>query len=205
MTAAPRPSPAHAPKTRRAAARELIAAPGHDFWVFGYGSLMWRPNFAYAERRPARIWGYHRAPCIYSVEYRGTYQRPGLVLGLDRGGSCRGMAFRVHAARGPEVMGYLYEREMVTRVYRPRWLRGELAAGGGEPARRETLYTFVADPGHDQYTGRLDDAAAVRLIRQGCGKAGDCLEYLENTLCHLRELGIEDRALARVIAKAAAP
>jgi len=183
--------------------RELIAAPDHDFWVFGYGSLMWRPNFPHAEQRPARIWGYHRAPCIYSVEYRGTYERPGLVLGLDRGGCCHGMAFRVRAVDGPGVMGYLYEREMVTRVYRPRWLKGELAADSQRPARRLTVYTFVADPDHDQYTGRLDDADAVQLILQGCGKAGECLEYLENTLCHLRELGIEDRALARIVEKAA--
>ena len=183
-------------------AREMIAAPDHDFWVFGYGSLMWRPNFPHAEQRPARIWGYHRALCIYSVEYRGTYERPGLVLGLDRGGSCHGIAFRVRQRDGKRVMGYLYEREMVTRVYRPRWLACDLLADTNHGDERIKAYTFVADPAHDQHVGALSDEQAVTLIRQGCGKAGECLEYVENTLCHLNELGIRDRALARIVRKA---
>ncbi len=173
-----------------------------DIWVFGYGSLMWRPNFPHVEIRPALLRGYHRALCIYSVEYRGTYETPGLVFGLDRGGSCRGLAFRVLENDVSEVMNYLYEREMVTGVYRPRWCPIEV----GQGSSKETVqsYLFVADPDHSQYTGKLDDDDAVRIVLQGHGKAGACIDYLTNTFDHLRELGIHDRVLERIIRKAKA-
>jgi glutathione-specific gamma-glutamylcyclotransferase len=173
--------------------------PDGDIWVFGYGSLMWRPNFPHSETRPALLRGYHRALCIYSVEYRGTYETPGLVFGLDRGGSCKGMAFKVNENDAEDVMNYLYEREMVTGVYRPRWQNIELDVG---QAKQTVLsYLFVADPDHPQYTGKLEDDAAVKIVLQGHGKAGPCIDYLTNTFDHLIELGIHDRPLERIIQK----
>jgi cation transport protein ChaC len=170
-----------------------LERPAGDIWIFGYGSLMWRPNFPHAETRPARLHGYHRALCIYSTAYRGTYEVPGLVFGLDRGGSCRGLAFRVIDADADDVMGYLYEREMINHVYRPKWLTTTLPTG------TVSAYTFVADTSHEQYTGKLDDAETVKLALQGCGKSGTCIEYLQNTLAHLEELGIHDGTLERIV------
>lgn len=164
-----------------------------DWWVFAYGSLMWNPGFAHREARPALLRGYHRRFCVYSLRYRGTPERPGLVLGLAPGGACRGMAFRVPAEQGEAVLDYLWEREMVTGVYRPRWLRVATPDGTLE------ALSFVADPEHDQYC-RLEPAHTAALIRQGIGQRGPCREYLVNTDRHLRELGVRDRMLGRLIA-----
>jgi cation transport protein ChaC len=174
--------------------------PEGDFWVFGYGSLMWHPNFLHAETRPALLRGYHRALCIYSVEYRGTVETPGLVFGLDRGGSCRGLAFRVLKKNAEEVMDYLFEREMVTNVYRPRW--GNISTTTDTGLQNVKSLLFVADPSHQQYTGKLSDDDIVRTVLQGHGKAGPCIDYLTNTFDHLQELGIHDHALSRIIKKA---
>ena len=165
-------------------------------WVFGYGSLMWRPNFPHGETRTARLRGYHRALCIYSTQYRGTYETPGLVVGLDRGGSCLGRAFHVSAHDWTDVEAYLWEREMTDRVYRPRWFAVETPKG------KLHAYTFVADRTHEKYTGRLSTEQAVALVLQGCGKRGTCLEYLKNTVGHLDELGIKESDLHRILAMA---
>ncbi|MEE9318596.1 MAG: gamma-glutamylcyclotransferase [Rhodospirillales bacterium] len=170
--------------------------PEGDIWVFGYGSLMWRPNFSHTEAQPALLRGYHRALCIYSIEYRGTRERPGLVLGLDRGGSCRGRAMKVAREHADEVIGYLHEREMINRVYKPKWLPVTLPSG------KVSAYAFVADRSHEQYTGKLADDDAVRLILQGRGKGGPCLDYLNSTLRHLDELGIPDGPLHRLVSLA---
>jgi cation transport protein ChaC len=179
------------------AARRLKLPPGEDFWVFGYGSLMWHPGFPHVEVRPARLRGLHRSFCVYSHRYRGTPQLPGLVLGLDRGGSCHGMVFRVPAAEGEEVLDYLYEREMVTGVYRPAWRKAETGEG---PV---SAMTFVVDRDHRQYAGRLAHDDVVALILQGRGHRGPCMEYLENTVHHLRALGLSDRALERLLKETA--
>ena len=167
--------------------------PPGDIWIFGYGSLMWRPNFPHLEMQPALLRGYHRALCIYSTQYRGTWEQPGLVLGLDRGGSCRGRAMRVAEDRADEVIEYLHEREMTNYVYRPKWLPVEISAG------RVAAYAFVADRGHDKYQPHLADADAVKLILQGCGKQGTCLEYLRTTIEHLDDLGIVEGRLHRLL------
>jgi cation transport protein ChaC len=174
-------------------ARELKPPHGRDFWIFAYGSLMWRPGFDFIEARPALLKGYHRAFCISSTHYRGSAERPGLVLGLDRGGACRGRAYRIAADKALPVARYLHEREMVSGVYDPRWLRVVSAEG---PV---TAATYVADRTHPQYAGKLPTARIVELIRQGCGIAGSNVDYLVNTVRHLDELGIADGPLHRLL------
>jgi cation transport protein ChaC len=158
-----------------------------DRWVFGYGSLMWHPGFEHQERRPALLHGYHRDMCVISLRYRGTPDRPGLVLGLRGRGSCRGIAYRVAAADWPAVRAYLHDRELGTYAYIPRRLGAVLSDG-----RRVSCHTFVADRAHHQYAGHLDVAERIRLIRQGCGPRGTARDYLASTVAHLDELGIRD-------------
>jgi cation transport protein ChaC len=167
--------------------------PGQDFWVFGYGSLMWNPGFPHLEVQVGLLRGYHRSFCIFSHVYRGTPDRPGLVLGLDRGGSCRGLAYRVPAAEGELVLDYLYKREMVTLVYKARWLKVELPTG---PVR---ACGFVVDPKHEQYAGRLSQEEMIELIIQGEGATGPCRNYLANTVRHLEALGIGADPLIRLL------
>lgn len=158
-----------------------------DLWVFGYGSLMWRPGFPFAEMQPALLRGWHRDLCIRSIRYRGTPEAPGLVMGLQRGGSCRGRAYRIAAADRLAAVDYLDSRELATRAYRTRFLTVDLADG-----RRVRAYGYVADPAHAQYAGCLDRADKVALILQGCGAEGPCRDYLANTVAHLDALGIRD-------------
>src|SRR5262245_12280652 len=129
----------------------MNAATG-ELWVFGYGSLMWRPGFAYLERTEARLIGAHRALCVYSFVHRGTPERPGLVLGLDRGGACRGIAYRVAASERAETIAYLRAREQVTMVYRDTTRRVWLS---NNPTRPVTALCYVVDRSHPQYAGRL--------------------------------------------------
>ncbi|MGF6226415.1 cation transport protein ChaC [Inquilinus ginsengisoli] len=180
----------------------LPLTPGEPLWVFGYGSLMWNPGFPHLERQPAVLHGYHRRFCVLSHRYRGTPERPGLVLGLDRGGSCRGMAFKVAPEHVQAVVAYLWEREMVTGVYRPSLKQIRLPDG---PA---TACCFLADRRHHQYRGALDVEETLAMIRTGIGSSGPNRDYLLNTVEHLRELGIRDGALfalAERVAKAVEP
>jgi glutathione-specific gamma-glutamylcyclotransferase len=176
----------------------LTPPPDRDFWVFGYGSLMWHPGFPHLEVRPGHLFGYHRHFCVSSHVYRGTPDSPGLVLGLDRGGSCRGLVYRAPAAEAEAVMDYLYEREMITGVYTPRWLEVR-----SEP-QPVTAISFVVDPEHEQYTGRLTLEQSLERVLQGVGERGACLEYLRNTVHHLRALGLRDRPLERLLKQAEA-
>lgn len=166
-----------------------------DLWVFAYGSLMWSPGFTHLEARSALLRGYHRAMCILSTHYRGCHAAPGLVLGLDRGGSCRGRAFRVDAADSAAVIAYLHEREMLTNAYDPRYLPVHIDDG-----RRVKAYGFVVRHDHPQYCGRLTPEESARLIRQGHGSRGPCRDYLANTIRHLEELGIREGPLHRLLA-----
>ncbi len=163
-------------------------------WIFGYGSLMWRPGFAHEAEAPALLRGYHRAFCVYSVHYRGTPARPGLILGLDRGGSCRGRAYGVAAADAEAVIAYLDAREQVTAVYVRRRVTIEIA---GE---RVPAMTYVADRAHGQYAGKLTPRRAAEIILGGHGVAGGNPEYLERTVAHLDELGILDGPLHDLLA-----
>jgi len=164
-----------------------------DFWVFGYGSLMWRPGFAHVETRRARLHGYRRALCVSSWVYRGTQARPGLVLGLDRGGSCVGLAFRVPGELRDEVLAYLRDRELVTSVYLERMLSVRLDGGDTVQA-----VSYIVDRAHEQYAGALDPADAAAIVSGAVGKAGPNEEYVINTLEHLRALGIRDDWLEEV-------
>jgi len=165
-------------------------------WVFAYGSVMWHSGFAYLERRPALVYGYHRAFCVYSWLYRGTPEKPGLVLGLAPGGACRGLAFRVAEQQAAATLDYLDQRENIYRVYRRRLV--PVRAG----RERIEAHAYIADPRGPQYAGNLSDEEIVALLREGRGERGSGLEYLENTVRHLEELGIPDRRLHRLLARA---
>ena len=173
--------------------------PRGDLWVFGYGSLMWSPGFAFAERSVGLLRGYHRALCILSTRYRGTHRRPGLVMGLCRGGSCWGMAFRVPAPRVRAALARLWNREMPRRVYRARLVPVRIARG-----RKVRALAFVADPAHSQFRRELDLHSRAQLVAQGVGERGPCTEYIRATLCHMAELGVSDPHLSRVLERAEA-
>ena len=163
-----------------------------ELWVFGYGSLMWRPGFEFLERVPARLIGLHRALCVYSFVHRGTPERPGLVLGLDRGGMCRGIAFRVAGSARIETVAYLRAREQVTTVYLETVRRIELE----EPARRQVrALCFIVDRSHVQYAGRLTLAECVHHVRQGHGRSGANRDYVVETVQALEALGYRETDL----------
>jgi cation transport protein ChaC len=164
-----------------------------DFWVFGYGSLIWRPGFAHVETQRARLHGYRRSLCVYSFVHRGTRERPGLVLGLDRGGSCVGLAFRVPGDLRDEVIAYLRERELVTSVYLERTLKIRLASGPTVDA-----VAYIVDRNHEQYAGSLDAAHAASVVSGAAGQSGNNENYVLSTLEHLEALGIRDHWLEDV-------
>jgi cation transport protein ChaC len=168
-------------------------------WIFAYGSLMWRPGFPYVEAAPARLHGYHRSLCIYSIVHRGTPEQPGLVLGLDRGGSCRGFAFRIDPAKEGEILAYVDGRELVTDVYRRKRLPVTVAG------RRVPAWSYVVRREHPQYAGPLAPDRLRDLVRRGVGRSGHCRDYLLSTVGHLEEMGIVDgplHALAKALKNA---
>ncbi len=171
-----------------------------DLWIFGYGSLMWQPGFDFAERAPAAIVGAHRALCIYSFHHRGTTERPGLVLGLDEGGSCRGVAFRVEPPRRDATLDYLRAREQITAVYVEAAKPVSLLDGSG---REIEALCYVADRTHPQYAGRLSIEKQAALVRDASGQSGTNLDYVLNTVRHLEEAGIHDATLAALAARLA--
>lgn len=169
-----------------------------DTWIFGYGSLMWNPGFAFAEARPARLTGYHRAFCIYSIHYRGTLRQPGLVLGLDRGGVCDGIAFRVAPEQREEAVAYLRRRELVYGVYREALVPVDVAHMEDAP-RTVWALAYIAERAHPAYSGCLPLAREASLIRRSAGRGGTNLDYFLSTLRHLRDLGIKEPRLDRLL------
>lgn len=167
-----------------------------SFFVFGYGSLMWNPGFAYLYSHRARMAGVHRAPCIYSWVHRGTPERPGIVLGLAPGGSCQGVAFEVDEARRDEVVDYLRARELVTNVYREVWRPVVLRDG-----RRVEALTYLADPKHEQFAGQLDHGQLLGAISGAAGRSGPNEEYILGTARHLQQLGIRDQLMEGLAAE----
>jgi len=169
-----------------------------ELWVFGYGSLMWRPGFPFAAQAPGLLKGAHRALCIYSVLHRGTHEQPGLVLGLDRGGACRGVAFRVTQGAEDDTIAYLREREQVTDVYVEAYRNVRLVDGSGRTVK---ALTYLADPTHKQYAGRLSLDEQLRIVRTCRGQAGANVEYVLNTVRHLEDEGVHDAVLAKLAAR----
>jgi cation transport protein ChaC len=161
-------------------------------WIFGYGSLMWRPGFRFLEQRPARLEGYHRAPCIYSHHHRGTLAVPGLVLGLDAGGYCLGIAFKIDIKDRPQIIDYLYEREMIGYAYKPACVDIDMDGEIHE------AYTFIADPTHEQYAGALGENRAAEIIMRAAGISGLNRDYLMNTVHKLESEGFAEPELVRL-------
>jgi cation transport protein ChaC len=163
-----------------------------DLWVFGYGSLMWRPGFDFRERIEARLIGGHRALCVYSFVHRGTPERPGLVLGLDLGGTCDGIAFRVAAAERAATVAYLRAREQVTSVYREClrriWLKGD-------PGRPVVALCYRVDRAHPQYAGRLSLEQQLHHVRQGFGQSGANRDYVVATVAAMERLKLRETEL----------
>lgn len=173
-----------------------VADDAHDLWVFGYGSLMWRPGFPYAECCRARLDGYHRAFCISSTHHRGSIDRPGLVLGLDRGGVCEGVAFRVAAGDAREVLSNLRRRELISGVYREA--RVPLLLHDGTH-RTVTALAYIVERCHPSYVGRLPLRTLAHQIRGARGISGDNLDYLLATIRHLQAIGIREPELERLV------
>jgi cation transport protein ChaC len=177
------------------ASREAVLAshpPGECVWLFAYGSLIWNPAFLFAERRLGTVHGLHRRFCLWTHLGRGTPDCPGLVLGLDRGGRCRGVLYRIEADAAPHELSLIWRREMVTGAYRPRWVRAESEKG---PVR---CLAFVINRRHERYTGPLGDTDVIRTIATARGALGSCADYLVSTTAHLEQLGIADAALERL-------
>lgn len=164
-------------------------------WVFGYGSLMWRPGFPFAERQAATLHGRRRAFCIYSVHHRGTHERPGLVLGLAPGGAVRGAVYRVAEADWPDVYAYLKEREQPTETYIEARRAVRLAGG-----RRVEALTFLSDVRHPQWAGALSLERQAELIAGAAGLSGRNVDYLRDLVQHLREDGVRDQGMEMLLA-----
>jgi len=172
----------------------------NNHWIFGYGSLMWRPGFEFVDRQIAELDGFHRSLCVYSHVHRGTKEQPGLVFGLDHGGSCTGIAYSVAPENWQSTFKYLQEREQVTSVYLDSFQEITLASN----STNVTALTFLVDRDHQQYAGKLSIDKQLQFIRQGIGQSGNCHDYVMSSAEHLQELGIEDenvQALAKVLSQ----
>ena len=174
----------------------MSAGEDGDRWVFGYGSLMWRPGFDFVERRGAVLHGRRRAFCIYSVHHRGTPQRKGLVLGLAAGGATRGVAYRVSGAAWPKTYAYLLEREQPTETYFEAWTQVRLDGGEAAPA-----LVFLSNTAHPQWAGVMDLETQARLIAGAEGLSGRNIDYLRDLVQHLRAEGLADKAMERLLAR----
>jgi cation transport protein ChaC len=181
--------------SRRAA---LDGAAGRPIWIFAYGSLLWNPAFHFAERRLGRVHGYHRRFCLWTRVGRGNEREPGLLLGLERGGSCRGVAFRIARDRVEEETRLIWAREMISDAYCPRWVRVRTDHGA------IAALAFVINRRHERYTGSLAEETVARAVAAARGELGSCADYLLNTVRHLDELGIRDERLRRVAERVAA-
>ena len=177
---------------RQASLQATLAAlpPGQDIWIYGYGSLIWRPEFDYAERRPALLHGYHRALCLWSRVNRGTPERPGLVFGLDAGGSCRGVAFRLAGSETLQPMEALWRREMPSGAYIPRWLNCRTEDGA------VNALTFTMNRNTDAYVRDLPQDHLIEIVRNAHGSYGPCIDYVLDTADALKHHNIVDRRLS---------
>jgi len=164
-------------------------------WVFGIGSLMWNPAFHFVERRPARVFGYHRRYCLWAGTGRGSHERPGLMLALERGGSCHGVAYRIAREAIDTELDVVWRREMRSGAYRPSWVAFHTPEGP------EYAIAFTANRAHPRYVRELDEDETVRLLATGEGVLGSCCEYLFDTVAQLRSLGLRDRLMESLEAR----
>jgi glutathione-specific gamma-glutamylcyclotransferase len=163
-------------------------------WIFAYGSLMWRPGFEFEQKLPANLAGYHRRLSVYSYHYRGTQKHPGLVFGLDHGGHCEGLAYKVSDINWQATLQYVRDRELITEIYHEVVMPISVAGITYEAV------TYVVDPLHEQYAEAKSIAETLAMVRQGQGISGSCVDYITNTVMHLRTIGVHDaelEALAR--------
>ena len=174
-----------------------LRAGAEPVWVFAYGSLMWNPEFDFAEARRGLLHGYHRSFCLYSRDYRGSPERPGLVLGLDRGGSCFGIVYRLPPERLGETFDRIWAREMTGRVYEMRRVRVRTPQGG------VVAQACVVRRDSPDYAGRLSAEEAARVLANAVGGRGTGRDYLINTVRHLEALGVRDGRLHRIEARVA--
>ncbi len=175
-------------------------SPGEDVLVFGYGSLMWNPAIEHVGAERAHVHGWSRRFCLRMVLGRGSPERPGLMLALDRGGCCYGLAFRIAAGQVRDELRLLWRREMLSGAYEARWVAATIAG------RRTRALTFVVNRGHPRYTGKLPPAEVAHLLATGQGIHGNCRHYFDSTIASLGEMGVRDAALERIrMALAALP
>ncbi|MCY4051623.1 MAG: gamma-glutamylcyclotransferase [Gammaproteobacteria bacterium] len=170
-----------------------ISLPSSNLWVFGYGSLMWKPGFRYLQSSPARLYGFNRRLCLWSIHYRGTPERPGLVVGLIPGGSCHGVAFQIDESFREETLQYLYDREMTNYAYRPILKSIYL-----ESRSKVKALTFVSRKDHKQFASLNSDHDIINIIKKAEGPMGTNIDYVINTVAHLKEIGIHDSQLYRI-------
>jgi len=175
-------------------------SPMDHFWVFGYGSLMWKPGFDHLERQRATMQGVHRSPCIFPWVHRGTSDSPGIVMGLDEGGFCEGVAFKVNIEKQTEVVDYPRARELVTNVYIETNRDGQLENGETVP-----MLCYVADTTHEQYADNLSIDALVAQISGAEGKSGKNEDYILDTVDKMREMEIHDERMEAVAARLSRP
>jgi glutathione-specific gamma-glutamylcyclotransferase len=173
----------------------LARAPTGDIWVFGYGSLIWNTAFHFVERRIATIHGHHRRFCLWTTLGRGSPDCPGLMLGLDRGGSCRGVVLRIAPEHVESELDVLWRREMVSNAYVPTWVRATTEGG------RVAAIAFTINRAHDRYAEKMSEERVAEIIARAVGRVGPCRDYLLNTVDHLDQLGIRDRSMSRLAAK----
>ncbi len=176
-----------------ASQHESIIQPEGDFWFFAYGSLMWNPEFPYLRRETARLYGYHRRFCLWSVEYRGSLSQPGLVMGLDRGGSCVGQAFLICRNNASEIIRRLNEREMITGAYQSKLKQLKLQSG-----EQVSGVCLISRRDHPQYAPGLDSQTIIDIVRKARGKRGSNREYVINTARQMEQIGMLDQGLAAI-------
>jgi len=166
-----------------------------DVWVFGYGSLIWKPEFAFSEQRPATLPGYHRALCLWSRINRGTPEIPGLVFGLEAGGECHGMTFRLEASTVCDVFEALWRREMSTGAYHPSWIDCQTPEGSVR------ALAFVINQTGPAYVPEPPEDALIDIVLRASGIYGSCLEYVTQTATALQAVGIHDARLTALVAR----
>lgn len=165
---------------------------GEDLWVFGYGSLIWNPAFNYIDKCCASVHGWHRSFCLKLFMGRGTPEKPGLMLALEPGGACQGVAFRIAAEQVKQELWLLWQREMFGGSYNAQWVNLKLKE------QTVTGLTFVINPSHPRYTKDLSAEQTAQMILQAHGELGSNLEYFKNTVAHLSQLGLEDSRLSQI-------